>query len=224
MVLDDCITLLRKHCNFLEDSDTDSADFRFTDITNAFGLISFIDDAYVLVDENFGLKIRDIGSGDVSPKFEHPLYIVKHSKGRVTEYTPINIPISDFISRFSKLLENDYYLILDETKIGKALSRADHNYVIVGSRSIGGEDFFEYLGGLHLKEKGYFVTKWNPVGGSDFFAYKIPDYAKALQRNGVVKKGAFLSELELYPLIKQNKNPTTSEDNQYDIIVCEAEA
>lgn len=225
MDLDDCRTLLMKYCGFLKDSDVDWADFRFSDISNVFGMVSFIDNSYILVNENFGIKIRDIGSGDGSPKFEHPFHIIRHSKGRVIEYMPINISISDFLRRFSELLENDYYLILDENKRGKALSRADHNYVVIGSLSIGSEDFFEYLGGLHLKEKGYFVTKWNPVGGSDFFAYRIPDYAKILQEKGVIKNGAFLSELELYPLVKQhNENLTTLTDNQYDIIACEVEA
>jgi hypothetical protein len=46
------------------------------------------------------------------------------------------------------------------------------------------------------------VTKWNGIGGSDFFAYKIPEYAKALQRYGVIKNGAFLSELELFPFVR----------------------
>ena len=224
MGLDDCRALLKKCCSFLADSDVDCADFRFTEVSDVFGMVSFIDNSYILVDENLGLKIRDIGSGDVSPKFEHPFHLIRHSKGRVVEYTPINISIPDFLKRFSELLENDYYLILDENKINKALFRADLNYVVIGSLSIAGEDFFEYLGGLHLKEKGYFVTKWNPTGGSDFFAYKIPDYATALQRHGVIKNGAFLSELELFPLIRQNEKPTIHAAEQYDIIVCEAEA
>jgi len=121
-------------------------------------------------------------------------------------------------------LENDYYLILGESKISKLYREPTHNYVVIGSRSIGGEDFFEYLTGLHLKEKGYFVTKWNPVRGSDFFAYKIPEYAATLQRYGVIKNGAFLSELELFPLIRQDEKPTMRAAEQYDIIVCEAEA
>jgi hypothetical protein len=224
MGLDDCRMLLRKYCSFLVDSDVDYADFRFTNVSDVFGLVSFIDNSYILVDENLGLKIRDIGSGDVSPRFEHALHFVRHSKGRVVEYIPINVSISDFLRRFGKLLENDYYLILDENKVSEALSRTDHNYVVIGSLSIGGEDFFEYLGGLHLKEKGYFVTKWNPIGGSDFFAYKIPEYAKALQRYGVIKNGAFLSELELFPFVRQNEKATIHTAEQYDIIVCEAEA
>jgi len=224
MGLDDCRALLKKCCSFLADSDVDCADFRFTEVSDVFGMVSFIDNSYILVDENLGLKIRDIGSGDVSPKFEHPFHLIRHSKGRVVEYTPINISIPDFLKRFSELLENDYYLILDENKINKALFRADLNYVVIGSLSIGGEDFFEYLGGLHLKEKGYFITKWNPIGGSDFFAYKIPEYATALQRHGVIKNGAFLSELELFPLIRQNEKATIHAAEQYDIIVCEAEA
>jgi hypothetical protein len=208
MGLDDCRMLLRKYCSFLVDSDVDCADFRFTEVSDVFGMVSFIDNSYILVDESYDLKIRHIGSGDVSPRFEHALHFVRHSKGRVVEYIPINISISDFLRRFDKLLENDYYLILDENKVSEALSRTDHNYVVIGSLSIGGEDFFEYLGGLHLKEKGYFVTKWNPIGGSDFFAYKIPEYAKALQRYGVIKSGAFLSELELFPLVRQNEKAT----------------
>jgi hypothetical protein len=224
MDLDDCKTLLRKYCGFLADSDVDYADFWFTNVPDVFGMVSFIDNLYILVDENLGLKIRDIGSGDVSPKFEHPFHLIRHSKGRIVEYTPINISIPDFLKRFSELLENDYYLILDENKINKALFRADHNYVVIGSLSIGGEDFFEYLGGLHLKEKGYFVTKWNGIGGSDFFAYKIPEYATALQRHGVIKNGAFLSELELFPIIRQNEKAMIHAADQYDIIVCEAEA
>jgi hypothetical protein len=50
-------------------------------------MVSFIDNSYILVDENLGLKIRDIGSGDVSPKFEHPFHLIRHSKGRIVEYT-----------------------------------------------------------------------------------------------------------------------------------------
>jgi len=224
MDLDDCKTLLRKYCGFLADSDVDYADFRFTNVPDVFGMVSFIDGSYILVNENLGLKIRDVGSGDGSPRFEHPFHLVRHFKGRIVEYMPINIPIYDFLKRFGELLENDYYLILGENKIDKALFRADHNYVVIGSLSIGGEDFFEYLGGLHFKEKGYFVTKWNPIGGSDFFAYKIPEYAEALQRHGVIKNGAFLSELELFPLVKQNEKVAMHAADQYDIIVYEAEA
>lgn len=113
----------------------------------------------------------------------------------------------------------------NKNKISKALTKTtDKNYVVITPQSIGSEDFFEYMGGLHLKEKGYFVTKWNPIGGSDFFAYQIPDYAEILQRFGIIKNGAFLSELELFPLIKQEKSLKSPTKNKYDIIVCEAEA
>ena len=87
MGLDDCRALLKKCCSFLADSDVDCADFRFTEVSDVFGMVSFIDNSYILVDENLGLKIRDIGSGDVSPKFEHPFHLIRHSKGRIVEYT-----------------------------------------------------------------------------------------------------------------------------------------
>lgn len=97
MSLEDCKELMRKHCNFLVDSDIEWADFRFTNVSDVFGMISFIEESYILINENFGLKIRDIGSGDVSPKFEHPLHFVRFSKGRPVECIPINISAIDFL-------------------------------------------------------------------------------------------------------------------------------
>lgn len=49
MRLDDCSALLRKYCSFLEDSDVDCADFHFSDISNVSGMVSFIDNSYILV-------------------------------------------------------------------------------------------------------------------------------------------------------------------------------
>jgi len=81
------------------------------------------------------------------------------------------------------------------------------------------------LGGLHFKEEGYFVTRWNSAGGADFFAYKIPDYLKVLKKHGVVKDGAFLAELELFPLVRfRDEKTSIYTDGKYDIAVCEAEA
>jgi hypothetical protein len=101
MGLDDCRVLLKKCCSFLVDSDVDCADFRFTNVSDVFGMVSFIDNSYILVDENLGLKIRGIGSRDIPPKFEHPFHLIMHSKGRAVEYAPINISIPDFLKRFS---------------------------------------------------------------------------------------------------------------------------
>jgi len=228
MSFDDCKALLKKYCNFLVDSYIECADFRFTDLSSVFGMLSFISNSYILIDDKFGLRINDIGSGDVSPKFEHILFLVRHSKdeyGRVLEYLPFNMSIDMFLRIFDELYEKDFYLILDKTKIGEALKNDDNFYVVIEPLSMGGEDFFGYLGGLHLKEKGYFITKWNPLGGSDFFAYKIPEYTEILHKFEIINKGAFLIELMLYPYIKPvNKSSYPLLNEKYDTIVCEVEA
>jgi len=50
-------------------------------------MVSFIDPAFILLNERYGLKIQDVGAGDVSPKFENKFFIVKYYReGVVPEY------------------------------------------------------------------------------------------------------------------------------------------
>jgi len=84
---EDCIKLLEKHCKFLKPSDASYSDFVFTNVLDAIGMVSFIVPAFILLNERYGLKIQDVGAGDVSPKFENKLFIVKHyQEGVVPEY------------------------------------------------------------------------------------------------------------------------------------------
>jgi len=231
MNLENCKELMKKYCDFLVEPDIEHAHFKFADILEAYGMISFLEDSYILIDKDIGLKIKDIGSGDVSPKFEHPLHLIKVFDGELREFIPVNISYTRFFNMLSELLEKEFYLLIldDKSKLEKALSDTeDKAYVVIHPSSMGSEDFFEYMGGLHLKKRGYIVTRWNPKRGSDFFAYKIPEYMRILRKFGIVKAGAFLSELELFPMIRYK---TTSQaffneedDNKYDIIVCEAES
>jgi hypothetical protein len=86
-----------------------------------------------------------------------------------------------------------------------------------------GEDFFEFMGAYHFKQKGYFVTKWHPYSGSDFFAYRIPEYQKELQKRGYISKGAFFSELDMPRALRENEVEQTSQRDEYDVIAFEAE-
>jgi hypothetical protein len=233
MSLENGKALMKKYCPFLKDSDLDFADFKLTDFTGALTLASFMD-AFLPLTENLGLKINDVGRGDGSPKFEHPLHLVYFSPrptstayGLVFETqaaAPINMSLFNLIKNCPDFTEKTFYLILDQhgSKTAKALSYLnDYNFVLIQSQALG-EDFFEFMGALHFKQKGYFVTRWHPFSGSDFFAYKIPEYQKALQERGYITKGAFFSELDM-PHASRNKEDQPSQAEEYDVIAFEAE-
>jgi len=78
MHLDDGKVLMERYCPFLKNSDLDFADFKFRSFVDALALVSFMD-AFIPLTECVGLKVNDIGSGDVSPKFEHPLHLIYFS-------------------------------------------------------------------------------------------------------------------------------------------------
>ena len=224
--------ILRRYCVFLKESDITGADFRFTDPVEALCMLSFMDSSIMMLTEEIGLTIRDIGAGDVSPKFENPCQFVRIWRSRSiddsSEILPVNLPISKLVQLFHESFDREYYLCLNPTH--EALEKCVSNYPdanFIALKTVGSEDFFEYMGALYLRDKGYVVTKWNPFAGSDFFAYSIPSLRETT-KDSWQGYGAFLIEFELYPHMKRKSgkglNITTNVCNTYNAIICEAEA
>ena len=236
MSLEDGRELMKKYCPFFEESDMDFADLKFKNFADALSLVSFMD-AFIPLAQDVGIKINDVGSGDGSPRFEHPLYLVYFSvKPERTNYgqvfqkpeaAPINMALCNFLRNYPDFTEKEFYLILDKSgsKTAKALSYLnDYNFVVIQSSDDKiNEDFFEFMGGFHFKQKGYFVTKWHPFNSSDFFAYKIPEYQKELQKRGYITKGAFFSELDMPRKQEENREKLILQTQDYDVITFEAE-
>jgi hypothetical protein len=75
------------------------------------------------------------------------------------------------------------------------------------------ELFWEYISGVVLREQGYFVTHCSTGGGGDIFTYFLPDYLEQMQRNPrlIGRKGVFLEELEMLPVIEEKEGKTNSQ-------------
>jgi len=251
--VDDVREVLRKYCIFLKESDIPGADFRFTDPVEALCMLSFMDSSVMMLTKDIGLTIRDIGSGDVSPKFENPCQFVRiwwtrpiddlhgnlarpipfdhrliSEELHFSEILPTNLLISKLVQLFHEFFNREYYLCLKPTR--EDLEKCLSNYPdvnLIALKEIGGEDFFEYMGALYLRDRGYVVTKWNPFTGSDFFAYSIPSLREAA-KDSWQGYGAFLIEFELYPYMKRKSGKALDIDTRlcdtYNVIVCEAEA
>ncbi|RLE69577.1 MAG: hypothetical protein DRJ34_00460 [Thermoprotei archaeon] len=82
-----------------------------------------------------------------------------------------------------------------------------------------GEDFWKYVSGVILREKGYFITYY---GMGDLSAYYIPEYLKEMVDRGFLKRGAFIEELEM--LEKTTPKYFKSIKSNYESIVIEAES
>ena len=127
----------------------------------------------------------------------------------------LNAPLSDFTSFF--ITKENYHLILvDRTKfygnvrasinelkekceskdillenciIWPSESKAGHSYASFG------EDFWEYVAGMYLREKGLIVSQF--THGGDISAFNCPEIVKKMKEAGITNKGVFIEELEL---------------------------
>jgi hypothetical protein len=85
-----------------------------------------------------------------------------------------------------------------------------------------GEDFWCYVAGVILRDKGYFVSDYN-LGGGDISAYFIPEYLTSLQNKGFISKGCFIEELEL--IKSETKTLKEKPDiKKYETVLVEAES
>ena len=84
-----------------------------------------------------------------------------------------------------------------------------------------GEDFWCYVAGVILRDKGYFVSDYN-LGGGDISAYFIPEYLTSLQNKGFASKGCFIEELELTK--PETKTPEKLHMKGYEAVLVEAES
>lgn len=231
MTIEDAKQILQKNCRSLEKSDIDIADFKFKNAVDALVMISFTK-SYIPLERQLALKVKDIGSGDVSSRFEQQMLLGLLGEEGWPSYAGFLMPFNwmphEFFKSFPEYLSKKPYLafVKDEAEtiekvIEEGYEPTDFVFYKVGGDSIG-EDFFEWMAGLHFKERGYFVSKWHPFTGSDLFAYKIPEYQRELSRRGYIGAGAFTFELALIPLVKQKQIPFTAEG--YDTVIIEAES
>lgn len=79
----------------------------------------------------------------------------------------------------------------------------------------GGEPFYEVMAAFALREKGYIVFPesawtmpfWSGLGGvPDLIAFKLGNFQKQLVNSGVIQRGAFLAEVEMFPLLRLNED------------------
>lgn len=61
------------------------------------------------------------------------------------------------------------------------------------------EEFFEYAGGMVLREKGYLVSPFYAMGG-DLNAFKLPDLIQDLRDKKIIPNGGFLVEIALHEI------------------------
>ena len=121
-----------------------------------------------------------------------------------------------------------YYYEIDKEKVieyvfdkisGKNLNPSDCIIWISNSDGTFGEDFWEYISGVILREKGYFISHYGK--GGDLSAYYLPDYLKILIERGLIQKGCFIEELEM---ITRVENSNFKVEDKHESIVVEAES
>ncbi len=239
--------VLKNACSFLERDDV--ADFRITDGREAVYL-SMYSPAFYLLDGDYRFRFKPILDGDGT---REPLCVVSLSSEMIsTPEIPIfGIPVLYYLSFFPQLLESkrlflinrSYYerrqnralsYILDDVfeRIAKAgLSPTDCLVWISNSKGEFGEEFWDYIAGIILREKGYFVTRYAGAqqghgqaaiyGWGDLSAYYIPDFLDALMERGFLSRGAFIEELEMLKKRSRRGRPPKLE---YESAIVESES
>lgn len=243
------VELLRKICNFLTHDHSGIADFKILDGREAI-LISMYTGAFFIQDLNHKVKFRTASqvteslmlvpfennnSGVIIPILSRSLseyleffpdilgpkyfFMVDMSKYYPPSYFKANTTIyskyyyASIMERLSKeILEN-------VTKAG--LQPSDCLVWPSGADGVYGEDFWCYVAGVVLRDKGYFISDYN-LGGGDLSAYFIPEYITTLQSSGLMNKGCFIEELEMLRL--KDKSPEKIQMKNYETILIEAES
>lgn len=245
--------LLKNVCDFLEVDESGIADFKITDGKEAV-LMSLYGGAFFVLEEGYKFKFRPVASkfSAQEPVTLIPLEEKVWSSSEVAPI--FARPLSHYFKFFPELNEPKYLFIIDPTngkyrtgrkryfdihkvvldikerikstdiKLSDCLIWITNEYEGEDLRVGFGEEFWEYIAGIVLRNKGYFVTHYS-LGGDDLFAYYIPDYLEKLIKRGFLEKGGFIEELEMLRIpnaSSSSKVPTIK--NTFELVVIEAES
>lgn len=236
--------VLRNTCNFEKD---EVADFKIVNGKEAV-LLSIYTDAFFLLNEKFKFKFRPI-LGAWNSKESLNIIPFSEDIWSISEVIPIfGSPLSSYFRFFPDLSKPKYLFMVDGRSYSKPRDRYSsvpfrelHGKEIVKdilekikAKNINptdclvwisnpdgtfGEDFWEYISGVVLRNRGYFITKYG--NSDDLNAYYIPEYLEKLTKKGFLNKGAFIEELEM--LEKGNKQNIKLKSD-YEAIPIEAES
>jgi len=244
--------LLLNVCDFLEKDKSGIADFVIKNGKEAI-LLSMYTDAFFLLNEKFRLKffpISNLLNGGlltptiaISPYYESTYinFLFPEPLFRYFNIFPeLNKPKYLFMVNLEKYVTpSDYYRSipfyeLHAKEIFKDVLRKIENtdispidcLVWVSTyNGTYGEDLWEYIAGVVLRKRGYFITKYSIGGLADIFAYYIPEYSEKLINSGLINGGIFLEELEMLPLFDNNTNNSNIEvKKRIELIEIEAES
>jgi len=244
--------LLKKVCNFLEIDESGVADFKITNGKEAV-LMSLYSGAFFILNGKYKFKFRPVAdafharepltlipsqkdvwsSSEVVPIFVEPLST--YFKFFPDLVRPKYLFMVNAMNYSKKKYDNSgrpyYELYTTDGIIKDILEKIRANNIcptdcliwISNADGTYGEDFWEYVSGVVLRERGYFVTCYT-LGGGDLYAYYIPDYIEKLVENNFLSKGAFIEELEMLGISNETKSTFTMSKTKYESIVIEAES
>jgi len=231
--------LLCEVCDFIESDSSGIADFLIRDWKEA-ALLTAYTEAYFFYNDVYKIKFRAV---DTSFPRES-LIFVPYSRATYTETEVIPIfssPINKYFRFLPDLNEPKYLFMVDGSKylsskgyfhperisedIARRISELGvkpTNCIIWSSDGRGeyGEDFWQYISGIVLRNEGYLVTYYG-FTTADIYAYGLPDYLSELRSRGLLNRGVFIEELEILPRLSGVKPPSYAEE---EMLVVEAES
>jgi hypothetical protein len=258
--------LLKNVCDFLEIDKSGIADFKITDGKEAV-LMSLYTEAFFILNERYKFKFRPVADAFHS---REPLTLIPSQKETwsSSEVVPIFAPsLSSYFKFFQDLNKLKFLLMVDGSKYRSSkgyfyperiiedmankikesgLNPTDCLIWHSDKDSTYGEDFWEYISGIVLRNKGYFVTYYTLGGGrlyayyihrsswrnsktlpsgADLYAYYIPDYIERLMKRRLLNKGAFIEELEMLEFLNIASSPKLHlTKTNFESVVIEAES
>ena len=215
------VKLLGKVCNFLTHDDSGVADFKISDGKEAV-IMSAYTGAFFPQDSEHKFMFRSTAAPF---RATEPLTLVPVKSERSSELIPVlSPPLGKYLEFFPDIFERKYlfmpvfearsrpgvvysecyYRLREESMIKEMIARIKSRNLSpsqcliwpAGADGTYGEDFWSYVAGVLLRDRGYFVSDYN-LGGGDLSAYFIPDYLTALQNKRFIRRGCFIEELEL---------------------------
>jgi len=240
--------VLQKTCKFLESDNSGIADFKISNGKEAI-ILSLYSEAFFILNEKCKFKFRPVADA-FHPR--EPLTLIPTEKETWAPSEIISIlalPLSSYFKFFPDLNKPKYLFMIDATNYAKrkydysgkpyyedriiddVLEKARANNInptdcliwISNPDGTYGEDFWEYVSGIVLRDKGYFITRYT-LGGGDLSAYYIPDYRTKLIKEGFITNGAFIEELEMIGIPTKTTSAIGATRTDYESIVIEAES
>lgn len=237
--------LLKNVCEFLEVDKEGVSDFKIKNGKEAV-LLSLYTGAFFILNEKYKFKFRPIADAFHA---REPLTLIP-SQEEVwpsSEIVPIFAkPFSYYFKFFPNLNSPKYLFMVDGSKYRSASGYFHPERIIEDMNSKikesglnptdcliwcsdgdgkYGEEFWEYIAGIVLRDRGYFVTCYS-LGGGDLYAYYVPEYLEKLIKRKFIDKGCFIEELEMFSI--KNAAKTFSNlmtiKNKFECVVIEAES